>query len=302
MSEGLRLGIDLGGTKIEGAVLARDGTVIARRREPTPRADYAGTLTAIAAVVASLEDDCGARLPVGLGMPGSISPVTGVVQNANSTWLNGRPFDTDLAARLQRPVRVANDANCFTLSEAFDGAAVGARTVFGIILGTGCGGGIVIDGRIVDGPHGIGGEWGHNPLPWPTHEELEIDRCWCGRTGCLETWLAGPAVSADHSRRCGLRLTPEAISVAGLGGEPAAHATLARHAGRLARAIASVVNLLDPDVIVVGGGLSSLEHIYRDVPRLARPFIFADGALTVDIRPPRWGDASGVRGAARLWP
>jgi fructokinase len=302
----MRLGIDLGGTKIEGAVLDRDGTIVARHRVPTPRADYTRTLAAVAEVVAALEREVGAGLartcPVGVAMPGSISPATGVVQNANSTWLNGRPFDRDLARTLDRPVRVANDADCFALSEATDGAAAGARSVFGVILGTGCGGAIVIDGRLLSGPRGIAGEWGHTPLPWPTREELDVPPCWCGRTGCLETWLSGPAISADHARRCGLRLTAEAIAVAAHGGEPAAVATIGRHTNRLARGLAVVVNLLDPEVIVVGGGVSAMPHIYQDVPRAMRPYVFADGTIRVDIRRPRWGDTSGVRGAAWLWP
>ncbi|MBX9925111.1 MAG: ROK family protein [Hyphomicrobiaceae bacterium] len=313
-----RIGVDLGGTKIEGAVLDRGGAIVARRRIPSPQGDYCATIAAIVSLVASLERECGERCSVGIGMPGSISPATGRVQNANSTWLNGTALDADVARALQREVRFANDANCFALSEATDGAGAGARTVFGIILGTGCGGGIVIDGRLVDGPRGIGGEWGHNPLPWPTADELQIDPCWCGRSGCLETWLSGPAVAADHRREAGQRLTCEAIALAANpaldgtgganasddgyadGGRIAARATLARHADRMARAIATVVNLIDPDVIVIGGGLSALAHLYDEVPRLAAPYIFAERA-TVTVRPPRWGATSGVRGAAWLW-
>ncbi len=295
-----RLGIDLGGTKIEGAILDPSGAIIARHRIPSPRGDYRSTLEAMTAVVLTLERECGAACSVGVGMPGSISPITGRLQNANSTWLNGTPFDADLMELLQREIRFANDANCFALSEAVDGAGQGARTVFGVIVGTGCGGGIVIDGRLVDGPRGIGGEWGHNPLPWPTPSELQVDPCWCGRVGCLETWLSGTAVATDHYRITGQKFSCEAIAEAADAGDRDAIATLDRHMERMARALATVVNMIDPDVIVVGGGLSALPHIYRDVPQLAAPMIFADQA-TLTIRPPRWGATSGVRGAAWLW-
>lgn len=233
-------------------------------------------------------------------MPGSLSPVTGRVQNANSTWLNGRPLDRDLAAALGRPVRLANDANCFALSEATDGAAAGAASVFGVILGTGCGGGIVVDGRLVDGPLGVGGEWGHNPLPRPSADEVPGPPCWCGRHGCMETWVSGPGLAADHARATGERQSAETIAARAETGDEVALATMARHADRLARGLAHVVNILDPAVIVLGGGLSKLGHLYRNLPGLMAPHIFAD-APHVDVRPPRWGDASGVRGAARLW-
>jgi fructokinase len=233
-------------------------------------------------------------------MPGSISPATGLVQNANSTWLNGRRFGEDLAAAIGADVRMANDANCFALSEARDGAAAGAGSVFGVIIGTGCGGGIVIDGRLVDGPRGIAGEWGHTPLPWPRPDEFPGPVCWCGRNGCLETWVSGPAVAADHARIAGARLTAEAVAAAAAGGDATASATLARHADRLARGLGVVCNMLDPEVIVLGGGLSQLAHLYEALPRLVAPHLFADH-VRIDIRPPRWGDASGVRGAAWLW-
>jgi len=305
----LRLGIDLGGTKIEGAVLGRSGEIKARRRIAAPQGDYRATVDAVASLAESLQREAGEPCTIGLGMPGSISPRTGRVQNANSTWLNGTAFHRDLETRFQSTlgvtVRTANDANCFALSEATDGAAAGARTVFAVILGTGCGGGIVIDGRLVDGPRGIGGEWGHNPLPWPTADELQIAPCWCGRRGCLETWLSGPAVAADHQRVTGETLTCEAIAAHaadGSGGTQTklARGTLARHADRVARALATVINLIDPDVIVIGGGLSALPHLYNEVPRLTAPYVFADKPA-VEIRPPRWGDASGMRGAAWLW-
>jgi fructokinase len=233
-------------------------------------------------------------------MPGSLSPKTRLVQNANSTWLNGRPFARDLEASLARPIRLANDANCFALSEAADGAAAGASIVFGVILGTGCGGGLVHRGRIIDGPRGIGGEWGHNPLPWTKADEHPGPSCWCGRSGCMETWVSGPAISADHARATGETLTVEEIARrAGLK-DAAALATFDRHASRLARGLAAMINAFDPEVIVLGGGISQLAHLYADLPRLIGPHIFADDTH-VTIRPPKWGDASGARGAARLW-
>jgi fructokinase len=298
---GLRLGIDLGGTKIAGVALDRDGGVAAEHRIAAPRHDYDATLAAVADVVRQLEATAGAPGTIGVGMPGSISPATGVAQNANSTWLNGRPFARDLEACLGRPVRLANDANCFALSEAVDGAGAGARSVFGAILGTGCGGGFVYDGRLVDGPRGIGGEWGHNPLPWPSATEFPGPRCWCGRNGCMETWVSGPGLEADDERTTSMRLTAHEIVARATGGDMEARRSLDRHASRLARGLAHVINILDPEVIVLGGGLSQLAHLYDVLPGLVTPHVFADHA-TVSIRPPRWGDASGVRGAARLWP
>lgn len=296
----VRFGIDLGGTKIEGVALGPDDVELCRHRWPTPRNDYAATIETVASIIGALEADTGTRGSVGIGMPGSLSPRTRVVQNANSTWLNGRPFDRDVEARLARPVRFANDANCFALSEAADGAAVGASMVLGVILGTGCGGGLVHHGRIIDGPRGIGGEWGHNPLPWAGPDERPGPLCWCGRFGCMETWVSGPAIAADHARATGESFTVEEIAHrAGLK-DAAAQATLDRHASRLARGLAAMVNVFDPDVIVLGGGLSQLTHLYAQLPALISPHIFADDTH-VTIRPPRWGDASGGRGAARLW-
>lgn len=297
---GHRTGIDLGGTKIEGVMLGPDGEIIASRRTPSPRGDYAASIEAIAGMVEAIEAEAGVRGSIGIGAPGSISPVTGKSQGSNSTWLNGRNLLADLTRRLGRPVRVANDANCFALSEACDGAGAGARTVFGIIIGTGCGGGIVFDGRLVDGPNAIGGEWGHNPLPWPQGDEHPGPLCWCGRAGCLEQWVSGTGLAADHLRRTGENTTADAIASRAAAGDGTARETLTRHAGRLARGIAHVVNLIDPEVIVLGGGLSKLGGLYADLPRLVTPHVFA-AAPRVDIRPPRWGDASGVRGAARLW-
>lgn len=297
---GHRIGIDLGGTKIEGVMLGPDGEIIASRRTPSPRGDYAASIEAIAGMVEAIEAEAGSRGSIGIGAPGSISPATGKSQGSNSTWLNGRNLLADLTRRIGRQVRVANDANCFALSEACDGAGAGARTVFGIIIGTGCGGGIVFDGRLVDGPNAIGGEWGHNPLPWPKGDEHPGPLCWCGRAGCLEQWVSGTGLAADHLRRTGEDTTADAIAARAAAGDGPARETLALHAGRLARGIAHVVNLIDPEVIVLGGGLSKLGGLYADLPRLVTPHVFA-AAPRVEIRPPRWGDASGVRGAARLW-
>lgn len=302
----IRIGIDLGGTKIEGVALARDGAELARQRIPAPRDGYDATLSAIAGLVASLERNSGldgrsGPASVGIGMPGSISPSSGMVQNANSTWLNGRPFGVDLAERLGREIRLANDANCFALSEATDGAGAGCRTVLGLILGTGCGAGIVVRGEIVDGPRGTGGEWGHNPLPCPEDGERSGPLCWCGRRGCLEMWVSGTGLERDHLSVTGRHASAEEVAASAREGDAAAAATLERHAARLARGLAVVVNILDPDVVVIGGGLSKLAHLYERLPALLAPHIFADDPRVV-IRPPRWGDASGVRGAAWLWP
>ena len=298
--KGLRIGIDLGGTKIEGVALVDDGGETARIRIAAPKGDYEASIEALAGLVLELERQAGGEGTVGVGMPGSISPATGLVQNANSVWLNGRPLKADLQARLGREVRFANDANCFTVSEATDGAAAGAESVFGVILGTGCGGGVVMHGRLVDGPRGIGGEWGHNPLPWMTPAEHPGPTCWCGRPGCMETWVSGTGLAADHARVTGEALAAEEVVARAAAGDHGAEATLDRHADRLARGLAHVVNLIDPEVIVLGGGLSKLTHLYTVVPPLMERWVLAD-APKVAIRPPRWGDASGVRGAAWLW-
>lgn len=295
-----RIGVDLGGTKIEGVLLGPDGGELARQRIKTPRHDYEGTLAEIRLLVERLEGQAGVKATVGLGMPGSISPRTGLGQNANSTWLNGRPFAVDLAAALMRPVRVANDANCFALSEAVDGAGSGVRSVFGVILGTGTGGGLVIDQHIVDGPNGTGGEWGHMPLPWSQPDEHPGDLCFCGRRGCMERWVAGPALEADHARATGETLSATDIATRAQNGDAAATATLDRHASRLARGLALIVNIVDPDVIVLGGGLSRLTHLYEVLPPLMEPWILSDRP-SITIKPPVWGDAGGVRGAAWLW-
>ena len=301
----LRIGIDLGGTKIAGIALSATGAVVAEARIASPQGSYEATLAAVAGLVGELERPTGADqvselASVGIGMPGSLSPVTKRIQGANSTWLNGHPFDRDLAARLGRPVRIANDANCFALSEATDGAAAGATSVFGVIIGTGCGGGIVINGRVLEGARGIAGEWGHNPLPWADAAEHPGPTCWCGRPGCLETWVSGSGLAADHARVTGETLSGEQIATAAAAGNAAAQASLDRHASRLARGLAHVVNVFDPDVIVLGGGLSQLPHLYRVLPDLMARWVFSDTPDVV-IRPPKWGDASGVRGAAWLW-
>ena len=295
-----RIGIDLGGTKIEGVVLAPDGRVAAGRRIATPREDYGGTVRAVAGLVAALEADTGARGTVGVGAPGAISRATGVVKNANSTWLNGRPLHLDLEAALGRPVRLANDANCFALSEACDGAAAGAEVVFGVIVGTGTGGGVVIRQQVLTGPNAIAGEWGHNRLPWPGADEQPGDACYCGLRGCIETFLSGPGMSADHARATGETRSSAEIAARAAAGDAAAEATLRRYEGRMARALASIINVLDPDVIVLGGGLSKLERLYANVPAQWSAWIFSDRVETRLVAP-RHGDASGVRGAAWLW-
>ena len=275
----MRIGIDLGGTKIEVVVLDDTGAQRLRRRVPTPR-DYDGTLAAIAALVAGAEAECGV-CSVGIGIPGSLSPATGLVRGANSTWLNGGSLQDDLARRLDRPVRISNDANCLALSEA------GSGITFAAILGTGVGAGITIDGRLIEGANRIAGEWGHNPLPWMSRDEHPGPRCWCGRDGCIETFLSGPALAADGGAE------PATLAARG---DPA----LGRHAHRLARALAHVINLLDPDVIVLGGGLSNMAHLYEQVPRLWGEWVFSD-VVTTRLVPARHGDSSGVLGAARLW-
>ena len=297
----IRIGIDLGGTKIEGIALAAGGEALAGRRVPTPRGDYGDTVRAIAALVGTLESEAGSRGTVGIGMPGAISPATGLVKNANSTWLNGQPLQQDLDRALARSVRLANDANCFALSEACDGAGAGAEVVFGVILGTGTGGGVVVRRQVLTGPNAVAGEWGHNPLPWPEPGELPGRDCYCGRRGCIETFLSGPGLARDHEAVTGSRMSSEAIAARAAGGDPHAEATLRRYVSRMARALASIINVLDPDVIVLGGGLSNLDRLYTEVPAQWARWVFSDRVDTRLVRP-RHGDASGVRGAAWLWP
>jgi len=293
-----RIGIDLGGTKVEIAVLASDGAEVLRHRIATP-SGYQATLDAITGLVGDAEARLGVTASVGLGIPGVISPATGLVKNANSLALNGHPLDMDIARALNREVRVENDANCFALSEAVDGAGAGYGVVFGVILGTGCGGGIVFHGKVHRGPHRIAGEWGHNPLPWPQMDELPGPACWCGQHGCMETYVTGPALARDCDG-------PGAHDASGLpgraaAGDPRATAALARHAGRLARGLAQVINLLDPDAIVLGGGLSNMDHLYTELPRLLPRHVFNDVTRTPILKA-KHGDSSGVRGAAWLWP
>jgi fructokinase len=301
MGSRFRIGIDLGGTKIEGAAIDGGGAVRVRRRVATPAGNYHATIAAISALVRTIEGEIGEAASIGIGMPGTISPATGVVKNANSTCLIGRPLQRDIEAALGRPTRLANDANCFTLSEATDGAAAGLPTVFGVILGTGVGGGVAIGGRVLLGANAIAGEWGHNPLPWPTPDEIPGPRCYCGRSGCIETFLAGPGLSADHFRQTGQRLSPAAIADATGEGDAASSTTLERYMDRLARGLATVINLIDPDAIVLGGGLSGITALYEGVPRLWTRYVFSDRVVT-RLLPPAHGDSSGVRGAAWLWP
>jgi len=299
--EAFRAGVDLGGTKIEILVLDAGGRERFRRRVDTPQNDYTAILDAIAALVADADASIGARCSVGIGTPGSVSRATGLLRGSNSVCLNGMPIRRDLEAVLARPIRISNDANCFALSEATDGAAQGADVVFGVILGTGVGGGIVVSRRVLDGPNGIAGEWGHNPLPWPRDDERPGDACFCGRRGCVETFLSGPGLARDHLAHTSESLPAPEIGRRAAAGDAAASATLARYEERLARALAHVVNIVDPDVIVLGGGLSNMDRLYGNVPRLWTNWIFSD---RVDTRLAKHlhGDASGVRGAAWLWP
>ena len=290
-----RIGIDLGGTKIEAARLAPDGSIAWRQRTPTP-SGYPAIIAAIAGLVAAAEAGLDQPASVGLGIPGTVSPATGLVKNANTRVLIGQALDRDLAAALSRPVRIENDANCFALSEAADGAGAGHRCVFGVIIGTGCGGGIVVDGRVLPGRNRIAGEWGHTPLPWPRPDELPLPPCWCGQHGCLELYLAGPGLA----RSCDAPVAAE-LPARAAAGDALARAALDRHADRLARGLAVIMNVLDPDVIVLGGGLSNMDHLYDQVPRLMQRHVFSDVTATPVLRN-RHGDSSGVRGAAWLWP
>jgi fructokinase len=301
----LRIGVDLGGTKIEAIALDPGGRELLRRRVPTPAGDYGATVAAVVQLVSGMESELGRRGTVGVGIPGTISPATGRVKNANSVCLIGQPLDRDLAEALGRPVRLANDADCFALSEATDGAGAGARGVFGVILGTGVGGGLVFDGRLIEGPNRIAGEWGHNPLPWPREwphaDERPGPACYCGRAGCIETFLSGPGLARDHAVATGATLAPAAIVAAAESGDDRAAASLARYVDRLARALATVINIFDPAVIVLGGGMSNVTRLYAELPREWGKWVFSDRVDT-KLRPPVHGDSSGVRGAAWLWP
>jgi len=297
----MRIGIDLGGTKIEALALDDSGQELARVRIPSPHGDYSATIAAMASLVHQLEQQTGQRGTVGAGIPGSIRASTGLVKNANSTWLNGNPLPEDLSAALARRVRVANDANCLAVSEATDGAGQGHRVVFGVILGTGAGGGIAFDARVHAGPNGVAGEWGHNPLPWAHTDELPGPACYCGKFGCMEMWVSGSGIARDHREVTGQSLTTREIAQAWAKGDVLATATMQRFESRLARGLAAVVNILDPDIIVIGGGVSRIDRIYADLPDLIRPWVFG-GDFDTSIVPARFGDSSGVRGAAWLWP
>jgi fructokinase len=295
----MMIGLDCGGTKIEAIALSPAGETLARRRIPTPRNDYDACIRAAADLVRAIEAELGASGTVGIGIPGAISPATGLVKNANSTWIIGRRLERDMAAALGRPVRVENDANCLAVSEAADGAGAGAAVVWAVILGTGVGSGIAIDGRALSGRDRIAGEWGHNPLPWQSDEERPGPACYCGKRGCIESFVSGPALGADHEGRTGQRLAPEEIVTALRAGDAAARATFERYADRLGRGMAHVVNILDPDIIVLGGGLSEVDELYAELPARIGPYVFSD-RFDTPIRKSLHGPASGVRGAAWL--
>jgi len=296
----LRLGVDLGGSKIEIIALDGDGRELLRRRVATPKDDYRATLDAIALLVGDAETDLGCRGTLGLGTPGSISRATGLLRGSNSVCLNGRPIKQGIEALVQREVRISNDANCFALSEAIDGAGRGAALVHGVILGTGVGSGIVIHGCVLEGANAIAGEWGHNPLPWPRDDERPGSPCYCGRRGCIETWLSGPGMERDHLEVTGERRAAQQIAAGADAGDGGCQATLSRFEERFARAIAHVINLFDPDVIVLGGGLSNISRLYTNVPRQWAAWVFSDRVDT-KLVPNEHGDSSGVRGAAWLW-
>jgi fructokinase len=299
----VRIGVDFGGTKIEAAALDADGRFLARVRAPTPR-DYQASLAVIGDLVAQAEREAGvpkgSKRLIGFATPGSISPKTGVIRNANSVWLNDKPFREDVSAKLGAPVRMINDANCLALSEARDGAAAGASVVFAAILGTGCGGGLAVDGRVLEGANAIAGEWGHTPLPWPQADEFPAPVCWCGRHGCLELYISGTGFEADHRRATGLTLVGADIAAAARAGAAPAAAALARYLDRLGRGLAMICNVIDPDVIVLGGGMSNVPELYARLPEQIARWIFSDVCLT-RIVPAKFGDSSGVRGAAMLW-
>jgi fructokinase len=297
----MRIGIDLGGTKIEALAIDKAGKELVRHRVDAPREDYDATLKAIVGLVRRIEHETNSTGTVGAGIPGCISSVTGLVKNSNSTWLNGKPLDRDLCVALEREVRLANDANCLAVSEATDGAAAGKRVVFGVILGTGCGGGVAINGHVHDGPNGVGGEWGHNPLPWARPEELPGPECYCGKRGCLEMWISGTGVARDYKLMTGTERTTREIMKDYENGDREAAAIVDRFEDRLARGLAHVINMLDPDVLVFGGGLSKAEYLYQNIPKRLPQYVFGREISTPILRA-KYGDSSGVRGAAWLWP
>lgn len=297
----MRIGIDLGGTKIEGAVLDSTGLEVVRQRIDSPQGCYVKTLDAIAGLVGRIDPEPDKRTPVGLGIPGTVSPATGLVKNANSTWLIGHPIDTDLAAQLGRPVRVANDANCFAISEATDGAGRSAGTVFGVILGTGVGGGLVVNGSVITGANAVSGEWGHTPLPWMTAEEYPGAACYCGRQGCIETFVSGPAFESAFAQQTGQKRNAAQIAEAARAGDRDAGIALNRFEDQLARALTMLINVIDPDVIVLGGGLSNIALLYENLPAKVAHYAFSDAVHTPIVQAVH-GDSGGVRGAASLWP
>jgi fructokinase len=297
----MRIGIDLGGTKIEALALSADGQEVERIRIATPREDYGGTLEAITSLVWRLERELGEGGTVGVGIPGTIVRSTGLVKNANSTWLNGMPLEQDLSLQLGRPIRCENDANCLAVSEASDGSGAGHQVVFAAILGTGCGGGLTIGARVHEGRNGVAGEWGHNSLPWPREDEFPGPACYCGKRGCLETWISGTGLGLDYAHQTGKSMTGKEVVEAAEAGDAIAESALRRLEDRIARGLASVVHLLDPDIIVLGGGLSRLKCLYKNVPLLLERYSFGGGVDT-PIVPATHGDSSGVRGAAWLWP
>ncbi len=297
----MRIGVDLGGTKIECIALAEDGNVLAKRRVSSPRGDYNATIDAIRDLVGQIAQETGRNGSIGIGIPGTVSPASGLIKNANSTWLIGKAFDRDLADALGQPVRIANDANCFALSEAVDGAGAGTDVVFGVILGTGTGGGIVVNGAVLTGPNAIAGEWGHNPLPWFDAIDEPPRPCYCGKESCIETYLSGPALAREHAAATGEELQAQEIADLANNGDEKCRQTLQRYSTRLAKALASVLNVIDPDVVVLGGGLSNIDRLYEDVPRLWGQYAFSD-QISTRLLPAKHGDSSGVRGAAWLWP
>lgn len=296
----VRIGIDLGGTKIEIVAIDNDKRELLRKRVATPQDDYWAIISTISELVKTTERKIGKQCTIGIGTPGAISLPSGILKNSNSTCLNGQPLFDDLQRFLARTIRMENDANCFTLSEAIDGAAAGKDVVFGVILGTGVGGGIIIHGKMLKGINAIAGEWGHNPLPWPRQDETNGPDCYCGKSGCIETYVSGPGMSIDHQRVTRTRLTAEAIQIGAARGDKACIETIHRYEDRLARSLAHVINILDPDIIVLGGGMSKMKRLYEDIPRLWKDYVFSDRVDTL-LSPPKHGDASGVRGAAFLW-
>ncbi|MEQ9520137.1 MAG: ROK family protein [Parvibaculum sp.] len=297
----MRIGVDLGGTKIEAIAMAGNGDIAQRLRVATPRGDYDATIRAISGLVSDVAQGLPLDLAVGIGIPGAVSPATGLIKNANSTWLIGKAFDRDLEAAMRRPVRLANDADCFALSESADGAGGGARSTFGVILGTGVGGGLVVNGALLSGPNAIAGEWGHNPLPWPKTHELPGHQCYCGKSGCIETWLSGPALEREAANNGIAKVSPAELAERASKGETKAAALLDQYLDRLARSLATIINVIDPECIVLGGGLSSIQQIYDAVPNRWGQYVFSD-AVKTKLLQNKHGDSSGVRGAAWLWP